>query len=386
MSGTFYQKPITACPSFFIDGAKGVVGNAFTTVFPAAFLDTIFEIISLFKTLEVDVIAKGFSHVTPVDMGTNFEAVFSRIGTRTDLNSETLLQGWSTSNVNGLIPIFKRYYKLGDTETVPLYVCIEVGMKGHIAPGFASNYCSRPYVKLSFSEVASFSSYFYERDLMLECPASSVSTALPAYSCKLSYVLTESALALYSCPQMLVAPTNVMRNILGKSSAMAAPYQYPSGVLFAKSKASAPASTQENAMTAFLGPKGAANNGATGTTCLAYTPNVVSETAMFIGQGVVEQRGACAPPTNHLGTSKNPSRKFVAPFFYLSESGTVYEYQGVFWISDPNRDVLDIISGSYSYAGMGIEIVSVPCLVTMDTNTSLFATQNIGSFGLGVKL
>lgn len=382
MASVLYEK-VVLFPGLSRELAtKGVVGTPYSTAFNPILLNTMFEAIHMLKTMEAAVTEQGFTHVTAIDLGTAYEQVFNSTETLADLGGQLLVSGWTGESPNGTVPAARRYYKIGDAETTPLYMCVEIGMRGHASTGTGMTFFSRFYARLFFASTPSFISAVHESDLSVTMTSTSVGSAGSNYNGKLAFILTENSLALYPS-SVLFEDYSSYSNYHGKITGTAN-YQYFSGVLLAKAKAHIPTSPTQYAMTAFLGPQAQSLNTSNPAIAGTFRVNNVTTGGFFVTPDGYEQRGLCAPPTAVIGSAPQAARKFAAPFFYVGGTGTVYEYQDVFWINDPIRERIDIASTTVSYAGQSFEVVALPCLNTLGRDGGEWATH-CQSFVMGVK-
>lgn len=383
MASVSYEKVVLFPGMTQTPATKGVVGTPYSTVFNAGLLNAMFEAIKMLKTMEAAVTEQGFTHVTAMDLGTDYEQVFKTTETLADLGGQLLISGWTGTSNNGTIPAVRRYYKIGDAETTPLYMRVEIGMRGYTATESGTGYFSRFYASLLFANNPSFTSVVYERNLTTTMvPTSFYSPSNNVYG-KLAFVLTENSLALYPCTSPLYDYNNI-KSYHGKI-ANTASYNYFQGVLLSKAKAYIPTSPMQYVMTAFLGPQANGVNAGDGIFAQAFMASYVYTGGFFVTPDGYEQRGLCAPPTAAIGNVPQAVRKFAAPFFYVGGTGTVYEYQDVFWISDPIRDRMDIASTMVNYGGQNFEVVALPCLNTMALDSREWTTH-CQSFVMGVKI
>lgn len=383
MASVSYEKVVSFPVGTQIPATKGVVGTPYSTVFNPTLLNAMFEVIKMLKTMEAAVAEQGFTHVTAMDLGTDYEQVFTTTETLADLGNQLLISGWTGTSANGTIPAARRHYKIGDAETTPLYMLIEMGMRGYAATEGGVAYFSRFYVSLIFANNPSFTSVVYERNLTTTMAANAIYSPGGNFNGKLAFILTENNLALYPCPVPLYDYHN-FKSYHGKI-ANTASYNYFNGVLLAKAKAYIPTSPMQYVMTAFLGPQANGVNTSDGTYATAFLANYLYTGGFIVTPDGYEQRGLCAPPTAVIGNATQAARKFAAPFFYVSGTGTVYECQDVFWINDPARDRMDIASAMVNYAGQSFEVVALPCLNTMALDSSGWATH-CQSFVMGLKI
>lgn len=383
MASVAYEKVVLFPGLSREEATNGAVGTPYSTAFSPALLNVMFEVIHMLKTMEAAVTEQGFTHVTAMDLGTNYEQVFNTTETLADLGNQLLISGWTGASNNGTIPAARRYYKIGDAETTPLYMHVELGMRGHAAPGSGASFFSRFYVNLTFASTLSFTSTIYTQNLSTTLLPTSLSSASNNYWGKLAFILTENSLALYPCASPLYAYNNSYR-YYGKVTATAS-YNHFKGVLLAKAKAYVPTSPMQYVMTAFLGPLANSANTSDANMAAAFIAGNISTGGFMVTPDGYEQRGLCAPPTAVIGSALQATRKFAAPFFYVGGTGTVYEYQDVFWVNDPARDRLDIASTMVNYAGQSFEVVSLPCLNSMSVDTNDWGAH-CQSFVMGVKL
>lgn len=362
---------------------KGVVGTPYSTVFNPTLLNAMFEVIKMLKTMEATVTQQGFSHVTAMDLGTDYEQVFKTTETLTDLGNQLLISGWTAASNNGIIPAARRHYKIGDAETTPLYMRVEMGMRGYAATENGTSFFSRFYVSLLFANNPSFTSVIHERNLTTTMTSTGVYSAGSNFNGKLAFILTEKSLALYPCPIPLY-DYNSNKACHGKI-ANTAIYSYFSGVLLSKAKAYIPTSPMQYVMTAFLGPRADGISLTDGNGASGFSASYLAAAGFFVTPDGYEQRGLCALPTAVIGDAIQAARKLATPFFYVGATGTVYEYQNVFWVSDPARDRMDIASTMVDYAGQNFEVVALPCLNTMSKDPSAWSIH-CQSFVMGLRI
>lgn len=383
MASVFYEKTLTFPGAMRVGAARGVVGTPYETTFGSVLTNAMFEALHMLKRMEAAVVSNGFTHVTPIDLGTSYEEVFNSTEILTEFQSQTLIAGWTTLDNNAVIPAFRRHYKIGDAETLPLYMRIEVGMRGYSQDEGSNTPYSRYYANLSFSATQTFNTFIAEHNLSTTMGAYTLYGNGSNYTGKLAFVLTADSLALYPSSVFMYGYNNDGNYQAFGKTTTTANYNYFAGIVLSKTKAYIPSSPMSYVTTAMTGPAWLTPNTADVGLATGFSPINVSGAPILVTPDGVEQRAICAPPAA-IPNTLIPARKFAAPFFFVGSNGVVYEYPNLFWMTDPFRDRLDIVETTINYAGQQMSVVALPCLNAMDTNKAWTAATQ--TYVIGVKL
>ena len=378
----FFEKPVTMPGTVHVSSALAVVGNPISSVYPAAFLSCVHEMITLFLDMEAEMAAEGFDLLEVITESTVLETFF--VDNLDTFKSSPLQTSWAASNNgNNEIILAERRYKLGKPGVLPLFLKVSVGIKGTSGTNASGANISRPVCNLSFYPTDSFISPLVSRSLAVNNPTSYSSTVQGTYSSTFAYAFNDDSFIIYP---MAHAINSLNANILGRETGFSTAKNWQHGFAVGLASVYVPFSPEEKQMVALLPPQysGASANG---NATIAFGINSASgyaDGAMIVTPETSEYRGPAVPPiSSGVISGAAPGRKFIAPYTHSLISGSMVAFDSLVWISDPRRDLLTFSEATFFYAGDYREVLVMPNLMPNTADGSAW-NSHLGQFTIGI--
>lgn len=384
VQSVFLQNPSTL-------PGQGTVGQPISSIFNIYILYSIWDVISLFRTMESDpdVIAQGL--LQPIEVSGPLYDAFKVANSAAFLNTPIWYNGMSgaASDINFEVTTAKRRYKLQAPNAESLYMEVHVGMMGIGANPNSFNVVSRPYVKLIISADEAFTAVIGEHNFAVKTASNNnVNGRNYGANAKLRYILHNGTLAVYTHALPISTPSH---HALGKQSGYSAPFLIPVGFVISSGDYYAPLSASGKTVFVLCSPSYERDSNNTVDTASDSLTQLGFSAAKCKGASIftnvyAEKRGLFSPSVSGGAIGSDyPARSYIAPFTHVFSNGTILACPDLVFLSDPDRSKMDFVSTTLLYNGEPTAVSVLPMMVSHPTvNEEWQASSN--SFQLGIKV
>lgn len=339
-------------------------GRTMSEVYQNETITHLTRIAKEYREMETVLAANGFAQLTVLNKSTPQEAAFE--AAVIDGLGSTLIQevpsvpGFGHTNqansataTNLKIAHMVRHYKFGDAETLPLYLKIGIGMIGHSSTGTGYNYL-RPFAVVEFYSDADFT------NLIDKYSGVTLSIGSDIYSpnssgnsngirvAGFSYAANDNNLILCPMSYPEVGVTSLDKSHWGAVTAATFNNGLTKPIMLSKVKCYGIDTEMEYVAVCHLPSHHNNQSTSTNESALVTTDSYSSGTALahrekFLTPLSVELRmqgiGVPRSMTDELNQAR-PMRPHYFEYFYLDNSGFVYEFDKVYWGTIPTRTVI----------------------------------------------
>lgn len=309
------------------------------TGFDAGFIKTIHQVQSFLKEIET----KSASYFP--NLFTSLECADAL--TQNFIPESLAAFGEIKPNVNATgndiskeVPLWRRYYKYEPSNTQPIYILIEGGTKG-VGTNSNSRLCV-PWFNISyaydFSESNGLVGVIKKNGLgvSLNYPYT-VNNVDFSLNTKLVCQITDNIINLF----IHATPCRANQPIfLGLNNNYVYPVGVPSGIVLAKAKEFIVGEPEKNVAVAMTPQCFNSVYGTSDTDPYADFGNL-RDHSYFIYPEAWEIRNSPTPLGCADLSVNSPGRMYVSKYIYCTQSGTVYEVDGLVWLTNPDRSKLD---------------------------------------------
>lgn len=369
--------------------AQGTIGQPLTSTFDLNILAYNWDVISLFRTMEVDPDVVAQNMLVPVEVEGALYDAFKSVDS-TEYNATPIwFNGASGVEVNREVATAKRRYKLQSPNAANLYMEAEVGILGVGSSANAYGTTCRPYVKVVFASDEAFTSIIGEHNFAVKTATQGSTSAGGNYAgnVRLRYIVHSGVLAIYphALPVYLESA-----NALGKRAGYSAPYKIPVGLVIASGDYYAPLSSVGKTIFVLCSPYYERTSDVTETTTNALVQFGFSAAkckgAPIFTAANKEVRGFFSPSISGGAiSSNNPARNYIAPFTHVFGNGTILTCPDLVYVSDPDRSKVDFATSNLLYNGESADFAILPMMMSHPITDNDWMAPSF-SYQLGIKV
>ncbi|WP_049044804.1 hypothetical protein [Acinetobacter bereziniae] len=287
-------------------------------------------------------------------------------------------------NLTFEVPIWRRFYKYEPSDTQPIYIMIEGGTKGLGTSGWDRS-CV-PWFNISFaydySEINGLIGVVkkvgFGVHLVYNYTVASVNYLLDA---KFVCQITDDVFNLYFHSTYCRDNQPIF---LGLNNSYTYPVGIPTGIILAKAKEFIVGEPEKYVAVAITPQCFNSNYGTSATDPYADFGNL-RDHAYFIYPEAWEIRNSPTPLGCANLTVNSPGRMYISKFTYCTQTGSVYDVNGLVWLTNPDRSKLDFQNTTVKFLNSLRKVSILPMLNPLiPLNNSMVLSAN--SIRMGVIL